>query len=140
MTFKTTTNKEYTLVDNGVQKSDKELKLIFFAYDLDFEEVESDIIENPTPIYMYDNNTQIQSIVGYTNYKGMQKINNYYVGNEVEKIVDEETQEEKEVEVPIYDTVFIITLDKASQATQIDNIEETVSIILANQLEGGIGL
>ena len=118
--------KTYELATNGIVKSDAECKLIFIADGSTFEEVESVFSspDNTNKIYVLASGSDdiISSIIGYTEYTGLEKRYNYVVSTDMVNVGTEED--------PQYETqdttavVMIVTLSKPSVETRIETVEE----------------
>lgn len=117
----------YELVTNGVQESNDKLVLMFKPNGRTFDQIEQDfdLESNVSKVYILDSSDEtMQSIVGYTQYKGIQKILDY----ELYSYMDEdETKTET-------GTVFKVTLSKPDIQKKVADIQETVDFLVAEQL------
>lgn len=117
----------YDLVTNGVQETEDSVTLVFLPGLKTFSDIEKDFESeaNTGKMYVLDlAGNAMRSIVGFTQYKGMEKILDYTVSSEV---IGEESKEIKE-------TVFKVHLTKPDIQKQVQDIQDTVDMLVAEQL------
>lgn len=117
----------YDLVTNGVQETEDSVTLVFLPGLKTFADIEKDFESeaNTGKMYVLDSaGNAMRSIVGFTQYKGMEKILEYTVSSEV---IGEESKEVKE-------TVFKVHLTKPDIQKQVQDIQDTVDMLVAEQL------
>lgn len=117
----------YDLVTDGVQQSGDNLVLKFQPAFKTFAGIENDFEDESKTekIYVLDSAGEtMMSLVGYTQYKGMEKIMDYVISSE---LVDGET---KDVTAVIYK----VNLSKPDIQKKVQDIQDTVDMLVADQL------
>lgn len=117
----------YDLVTNGVQETEDSVTLVFLPGLKTFADIEKDFESeaNTGKMYVLDSvGNAMRSIVGFTQYKGMEKILDYTISSEV---IGDESKEVKE-------TVFKVHLTKPDIQKQVQDIQDTVDMLVAEQL------
>lgn len=117
----------YDLVTDGVQKSGDNLVLKFQPAFKTFAGIENDFEDESKTekIYVLDSAGEtMMSLVGYTQYKGMEKIMDYVISSE---LVDGETKDVTAV-------VYKVNLSKPDIQKKVQDIQDTVDMLVADQL------
>ena len=125
----------YELLTNGVLESDGKLKLIFIPGSKTFEQIETDFLEegNLEKIYVLDSEgSPMRSLVGYSQYVGMEKRLDYEISTQQ---VNTGTEEFPEYESVITTgTAMILMLSKPDLQKKFKDLEETVEFLVLSQL------
>lgn len=117
----------YDLVTDGVQQSGDNLVLKFQPAFKIFAGIENDFDDESKTekIYVLDSAGEtMMSLVGYTQYKGMEKIMDYVISSE---LVDGETKDVTAV-------VYKVNLSKPDIQKKVQDIQDTVDMLVADQL------
>lgn len=117
----------YDLVTDGVQQSGDNLVLKFQPAFKTFAGIENDFEDESKTekIYVLDAAGEtMMSLVGYTQYKGMEKIMDYVISSEV---VDGETKDVTAV-------VYKVNMSKPDIQKKVQDIQDTVDMLVADQL------
>ena len=117
----------YDLVTDGVQQSVDNLVLKFQPGFKTFAGIENDFDDESKTekIYVLDSTGEtMMSLVGYTQYKGMEKIVDYVISSE---LVDGETKDVTAV-------VYKVNLSKPDIQKKVQDIQDTVDMLVADQL------
>lgn len=117
----------YDLVTDGVQQSGDNLILKFQPAFKTFAGIENDFEDESKTekIYVLDSSGEtMMSLVGYTQYKGMEKIVDYVISSE---LVDGETKDVTAV-------VYKVNLSKPDIQKKVQDIQDTVDMLVADQL------
>lgn len=117
----------YDLVTDGVQQSGDNLVLKFQPAFKTFAGIENDFEDESKTekIYVLDSSGETtMSLVGYTQYKGMEKIVDYVISSE---LVDGETKDVTAV-------VYKVNLSKPDIQKKVQDIQDTVDMLVADQL------
>lgn len=117
----------YDLVTDGVQQSGDNLVLKFQPAFKTFVGIENDFEDESKTekIYVLDSDGEtMMSLVGYTQYKGMEKIMDYVISSE---LVDGETKDVTAV-------VYKVNLSKPDIQKKVKDIQDTVDMLVADQL------
>lgn len=117
----------YDLVTDGVQQSGDNLVLKFQPAFKTFAGIENDFEDESKTekIYVLDSAGEtMMSLVGYTKYKGMEKIMDYVISSE---LVDGETKDVTAV-------VYKVNLSKPDIQKKVQDIQDTVDMLVADQL------
>lgn len=117
----------YDLVTDGVQHSGDNLVLKFQPAFKTFAGIENDFEDESKTekIYVLDSAGEtMMSLVGYTQYKGMEKIMDYVISSE---LVDGETKDVTAV-------VYKVNLSKPDIQKKVQDIQDTVDMLVADQL------
>lgn len=122
----------YELVTNGIRENGEQMQYVFLPDSKKtFEQIENDFLqkENTEKVYVVGaDGTPIRSIVGFISYKGMEKIINYVIS---EEMVNTGTEEE-----PVYEskqnvaTVMIVTMRKQNITDKVEKLEKTSNVFL----------
>lgn len=117
----------YDLVTDGVQHSGDNLVLKLQPAFKTFAGIENDFEDESKTekIYVLDSAGEtMMSLVGYTQYKGMEKIMDYVISSE---LVDGETKDVTAV-------VYKVNLSKPDIQKKVQDIQDTVDMLVADQL------
>ena len=117
----------YDLVTDGVQQSGDNLVLKFQPAFKTFAGIENDFEDESKTekIYVLDSSGEtMMSLVGYTQYKGMEKIMDYVISSE---LVDGDTNDVTAV-------VYKVNLSKPAILKKVQDIQDTVDMLVADQL------
>lgn len=117
----------YDLVTDGVQQNGDNLVLKFQPAFKTFAGIENDFEDESKTekIYILDAAGEtMMSLVGYTQYKGMEKIMDYVISSE---LVDGETKDVTAV-------VYKVNMSKPDIQKKVQDIQDTVDMLVADQL------
>ena len=127
---------KFELVTDGIQRYNDEIKYIFKVdTSKDFYATEDKFIDpdNVSRVYLLNNTEEpIETITGYTQYKGIAKQVDYVISSEQ---VNTGTEEE-----PVYETVeekadvYIVTMSKLDLEAKYKELQDTVDFLVIESL------
>lgn len=127
---------KFELVTDGIQRYNDEIKYIFKVdTSKDFYATEDKFIDpdNVSRVYLLNNTEEpIETITGYTQYKGITKQVDYVISSEQ---VNTGTEEE-----PVYETVeekadvYIVTMSKLDLEAKYKELQDTVDFLVIESL------
>lgn len=127
---------KFELVTDGIQRYNEEIKYIFkIDTSKDFYATEDKFIDpdNVSRVYLLNNTEEpIETITGYTQYKGIAKQVDYVISSEQ---VNTGTEEE-----PVYETVeekadvYIVTMSKPDLEAKYKELQDTVDFLVIESL------
>lgn len=123
----------FTLAVNGISEVNETLKLTFEPGLYTFDQIEEFFSNqsNTQKIYVLDSlGEPVRSLVGYTKYKGMEKVLDYILSSEM--VAQEDTNPIDYLETHKTGTVMIVTMSKPDIEDRVKTLEaDMVNTMLA---------